>query len=86
MKMRKASWGGGYPLIKSTPRSTPVSLHIHNISLHTFQSLINKTVPFHPEGEYGIFKKDKPEPETHSFIGVKETTKNKVHDKEFALQ
>lgn len=39
----------GYPLIKSTPCSTPVSLYIPDIFLHTFQSFINKAVvPFHP--------------------------------------
>lgn len=51
MKTRKAR-EGGYALIRSTPHSSPVFLHIHNISLHTFQSLINKAVPFHPGGRY----------------------------------
>lgn len=42
---------GGYPLIRSAPRSDPVSFHIHNTFLHPFQSLINKTVSFHPESK-----------------------------------
>lgn len=41
---------GEYALIRSVPRSTFVSLYIHNISLHIFNLPISKTLSVHPDG------------------------------------
>lgn len=43
----------------SAPRSTLVSLHIHNISLHAFNLPISKTLSVHPDGD---------QPAAYSFV------------------
>lgn len=70
---------GEYPLIKSAPCSTLVSLYIHNISLHTFHSPISKTLSFHPDGENCIFNKKKIQ--KNSFVAFSSKNEGKVREK-----